>query len=70
MAQREAFDQALAVLLADPFLDGERKIAPAFPIATRTYAFAYGTFNMTYTFDSSHSLLILVPGVARYPNLP
>lgn len=59
LAQREAFYEALTALMSDPLPDGDTKGALPFPRERRTFAFAFGAFTMTYTFDDRNPLVIL-----------
>jgi len=68
---RRAFNEALDVLLSDPYPDGISKVELPFPYAPGTLGFEYRDFWMAYTFMSSHMLAIAAvfwnPKSLRYP---
>lgn len=68
---RRAFNEALDVLLSDPYPDGISKVELPFPYAPGTLGFEYRDFWMAYTFMSSHMLAIAAvfwnPKSPRYP---
>ncbi len=64
-AEREAFNQALALLMADPLPDGLTKMELPFFREPSIFAFSSGAFTMTYTFLPEHPLVFFVLGVAR-----
>jgi hypothetical protein len=68
---RRAFNEALDVLLSDPYPDGISKVELPFPYAPGTFGFEYSDFWIAYTFMSLHMLAIAAvfwnPKSPRYP---
>lgn len=68
---RQAFFEALDVLLADPYPNDLNKVYLPFPYRPGTLGFEYGDFWIAYTFMSSHMLAIAAifwnPKSPRYP---
>ena len=68
---RQAFREALDVLLSDPFPDGLTKVELPFPFASGTYGFEYEDFWIAYTFMNPYMLAIVAafwnPKSRRYP---
>ena len=67
----EAFDEALDVLLSDPYPDGLNKVELPFPYRPGTLGFEYRDFWIAYTFLNAYMLAVVAvywnPKSPRYP---
>jgi len=68
---RRAFNEALEILLSDPYADGISKVELPFPYTPGTFGFEYRDFWMAYTFINPYTLGIAAvfwnPRSPRYP---
>jgi len=68
---RQAFYEALDVLLSDPYADGITKVALPFPYHLETFGFDYADFWIAYIFENPYALgIVAVYWSSKSPRYP